>query len=796
MNRVYPSRIEWENEPSTNTPINETNLNKMDYAIYEIDGRVVTFDLTKANQSDLLQTVKNVTYDTETGIFTFTFWNGSTVTADLNIEKIPVSFRLTEQGVLIMTTADGTQYTCDIAALIKIYTFADSTEIDFTTTTDASGNKTITAQIKAGSITGDKLQPNYLADCVDAKNSAQTAETNAHGYATDADASRLESEGFAVGEQNGEPVEEGSPYYHNNAKYYAQQSDPTRLESLSDVSMSTKKDKDLLMYDITDDKWENKQATELKLSDEKTTTTGKFKTINGGKLESCIVGIVPKQDLHGYNNPWVGGSGKNKLQTVNTTRTINGITYTVQDDGSFIANRVEASSNLSYFVITNSSNSLDTTQITPFKSGMTIYPTSGINGFPLRFRYSNGDFGVFSENTAITLTNDIVAIYVQIESNLQPSNFHFYPMIRVDGDNTWEPYSNVCPITGHSSVEVTVSDEDETVVEDVTVNLGGTYYGGTLDVVSGKLTITHAYADLGSFTWTQYTTSQTGKYRFGTGDLGNVIKKPSTLQEIADVMCSQYDAVSGESPYACVQGVGVHTNGNVIIYDSTKDTLSASDFKTAMSGVQFVYPLTTPIVIQLTPQQINTLIGENNIDVPLTGQSLTSAVYRELFAWDDVEDVVEELDTKKADISSIGTDESGRTTASKAYAIGEHFYKDGKFCTAKTAIASGATFTLNTNYVEGDIASVIDGKFAVIELTTDASDANNAVQYPTGFTQNNCVPLSLLIKDGSDNWRSAEGALGASMRFFVTLMSGQINISAISSEYKGKDAKLTLMRLY
>lgn len=66
------------------------------------------------------------------------------------------------------------------------------------------------------------------------------------------------------------------------------------------------------------------------------------------------------------------------------------------------------------------------------------------------------------------------------------------------------------------------------------------------------------------------------------------------------------------------------------------------------------------------------------------------------------------LDTKKADITSIGTDESGRTTASKAYAIGEHFYKDGKFCTAKTAIASGATFTLNTNYVEGTVASVFN----------------------------------------------------------------------------------------
>ena len=32
----------------------------------------------------------------------------------------------------------------------------------------------------------------------------------------------LKSEGFAVGEQNGVPVTEGSPYYENNAKYWAE----------------------------------------------------------------------------------------------------------------------------------------------------------------------------------------------------------------------------------------------------------------------------------------------------------------------------------------------------------------------------------------------------------------------------------------------------------------------------------------------------------------------------------------------------------------------------------------------
>ena len=86
-----------------------------------------------------------------------------------------------------------------------------------------------------------------------------------------------------------------------------------------------------------------------------------------------------------------------------------------------------------------------------------------------------------------------------------------------------------------------------------------------------------------------------------------------------------------------------------------------------------------------------------------------------------------ELANSKADITSIGTDESGRTTASKAYAIGEHFYKDGKFCTAKTAIASGATFTLNTNYVEEDISSYLRNYTTQISVGTGVTLSKNQV---------------------------------------------------------------------
>lgn len=52
----------------------------------------------------------------------------------------------------------------------------------------------------------------------EASESASTATTKAEESAESA----LKSEGYAVGEQNGEPVDETSIYYHNNAKWYSQ----------------------------------------------------------------------------------------------------------------------------------------------------------------------------------------------------------------------------------------------------------------------------------------------------------------------------------------------------------------------------------------------------------------------------------------------------------------------------------------------------------------------------------------------------------------------------------------------
>lgn len=43
------------------------------------------------------------------------------------------------------------------------------------------------------------------------------------------------------------------------------------------------------------------------------------------------------------------------------------------------------------------------------------------------------------------------------------------------------------------------------------------------------------------------------------------------------------------------------------------DYSDASTFQTAMNGVYLVYPLATPITYQLTPTEVTTLLGMNNI---------------------------------------------------------------------------------------------------------------------------------------------------------------------------------------
>ena len=146
------------------------------------------------------------------------------------------------------------------------------------------------------------------------------------------------------------------------------------------------------------------------------------------------------------------------------------------------------------------------------------------------------------------------------------------------------------------------------------LSLGQNVYGGKVDLVSGKLTVTHAIQDLGALSWGIGATDTANVYSMSTSELNTVIKKPSSSSVVADVICESYPTINADSVYTKHLGIAVTASGDVRVYDSNYNANgSQTSFKTAMNGVNLVYELATPTVIDLTPQQINTLIGENNL---------------------------------------------------------------------------------------------------------------------------------------------------------------------------------------
>ena len=224
--KVEYTRINWENKPtSLKTPLNESNLNKMDKAIEELcrnldiahtESDVKKLDKTSANK--LLS--ETPTWDSDTGILTFKFFDGTSFSVDFNIEKIPVSFSMDSAGVITMETADGTRWTADISnAIPSAYTFSNGARITFTETTGEDGTKKITADIVKGSITDEYLATDFLAKITSNVNAASSSAASAASSATDAAADAKLAQSYAIG---GSGIRDGEDT--DNAKYYAQKS--------------------------------------------------------------------------------------------------------------------------------------------------------------------------------------------------------------------------------------------------------------------------------------------------------------------------------------------------------------------------------------------------------------------------------------------------------------------------------------------------------------------------------------------------------------------------------------------
>ena len=135
-----------------------------------------------------------------------------------------------------------------------------------------------------------------------------------------------------------------------------------------------------------------------------------------------------------------------------------------------------------------------------------------------------------------------------------------------------------------------------------------TAYAGEIDISTGQLTVNMAFIHLdsskgwlkgGSSTsagFNRFYHSPTPAMKYGSAQQGYCDKLPVSIYT-STVQC-------------VVLGYG---NATINVLSNSADVDAFKAELTAMGGLDVVYPLATPLVFQLTPQEIKSLIGDNVI---------------------------------------------------------------------------------------------------------------------------------------------------------------------------------------
>lgn len=545
-------------------------------------------------------------------------------------------------------------------------------------------------------------------------------------------------------------------------------------------------------------------------------------------VADCKVKIEPVQDLHGQSAPYVGGAGKNKLpltvdgiKAANTTGTWTGNVYAL-GDLTFEILTDESGVNVNGIKVSGTNgNSIAYFKVGSFVGDGTSYI---LNGCPENG--STSTYNAFIEFTSASFDNgsgvtfnDSGAgnVYIRINSQyvIPTGGLTFYPMIRLstETDATFAPYTNICPITGHTKASVqrdgknlfnkatavnnktvgndgaekadsgcfcsdyisikpnntyylsnvfgenwanagclydssktfirkftisgsgsavsgsyTVSDTnaayiringmltsiDEVQVElgssatdfepfkgkTYTIALGDTIYGGTVDFNTGVMTVTKKYIEYDGSNdeeWIYY-------------DLRNCYSIPRPSDSGRDLYAETNQFKHG-ALYSTTAGEFYFGNDNLNI-NSVPMFATLSDWITHLSNnpLQLCYELATPLTIQLTPQQIQLLKGQNTLTAS-TGQISVT------------------VNGVSGAIGSLTSDKQDKTD----YALNT---------TAKTVVGG---------------INELKNRVKVIEVTTsDTVDQGTTVQVPTGYDAAKAIIAGYTAQRTNNLWYNAD----------------------------------------
>ena len=309
----------------------------------------------------------------------------------------------------------------------------------------------------------------------------------------------------------------------------------------------------------------------------------------------------------GYDKLDLNRAGKNILPNNSSTQTINGITFTVNRDGSITANGT-ATADAILILVTSTSNPELRNVLMGNQITISGCPSGGSSTtYDLRiFQYADANTYLMDYGSGITATFTNAElpfnVAILIRSGVSVSNLVFRPQIELGSTaSDFQPYTN----TLHA------------------VQIGQTVYGFRYEWLTGKAWIEWAMATLdGTET---FQTSNYGAYFYFY-----VYTAPTSSDgSVINVVSSHFKGVAESDRMGSEPLVYLMSDHNAVEFRNTgfadvtewKAFLAAQ--KAAGTPVQVCWKLVTPIEIQLTPQiisavepeQNNTLYGDGSIEV-------------------------------------------------------------------------------------------------------------------------------------------------------------------------------------
>ena len=227
--------------------------------------------------------------------------------------------------------------------------------------------------------------------------------------------------------------------------------------------------------------------------------------------------------------------------------------------------------------------------------------------------------------------------------------------------------------------------------QQVTIALGDTYYGGTLDVLTGTLTV-----DREIVTLIPNGKDPTSENFWYTSAISNLNEKND------GVICNKLPVISNVYSGTTESGICWFANGIIRWVEVGTMDMSLNNYKTYLQTNPLIatYRLPSPQTVTLSPNQLSTLLGVNNVWADTGATSLTYRADTKMY-------IDEQVSAEAKAVRSILTSVEAEMKATKNYTAGQVLIVGDDLYKATANIANGATLTVGTNVTKVTMAEWI-----------------------------------------------------------------------------------------